>query len=89
MTCPVSGFNFPISSPSSYIRKPQYVHNDILRQKIDGGQGGIIFIDYKYTYEYNVQLFVQFLSYPQGHVVDINKMISFLSGENGSGIRHP
>ena len=48
-----------------------------------------IFIDYKYTYEYNVQLFVQFLSYPQGHVVDINKMISFLSGENGSGIRHP
>jgi hypothetical protein len=54
-----------------------------------GGAGGIIFIDYKYTYEYNVQLFVQFLSYPQGHVVDINKMINFLSGENGSGIRHP
>ncbi len=30
--------------------------------KINGGQGGITFIDYKYTYEYNVQFFVQFPS---------------------------
>lgn len=27
-----------------------------------GGAGGIIVIDYKYIYGYNVQLFVQFLS---------------------------
>lgn len=27
-----------------------------------GGAGGIIFIDYKYTYEYNVQFFVQLSS---------------------------
>lgn len=35
---------------------------NILRRKINGGQGGIIFVDYKYTYIYNVQLFVQLLS---------------------------
>lgn len=78
--------NFP-HPPTSKNRN--ILITNILRQKIDGGQGGIIFIDYKYTYEYNVQLFVQFLFYPQDHVVDINNMISFLSGENGSRIRHP
>ncbi len=53
----------PNISPSYHKQKPQYIDIQYIAEKINGGQGGIIFIDYKYTYEYNVQLFVQFISF--------------------------